>query len=110
MKLDKRQRDSEHIEGILNAYLETARYAYAYMFLTKRTPSMRALEDRQAQVRDYYNFAVQQTLAVMYEYYGRHRPMNVDVTKDVRLQSGNWKITIRTRDVRFASKRQFPKI
>jgi len=108
MKLDKRQRDSEHIEGILNAYLETARYAYAYMFLTKRTPSMRALEDRQAQVRDYYNFAVQQTLAVMYEYYGRHRPMNVDVTKDVRLQSGNWKITIRTRDVRFASKRTIP--
>ena len=108
MKLDKRQRDSEHIEGILNAYLETARYAYAYMFLTKRTPSMRALEDRQAQVRDYYNFAVQQTLDVMYEYYGRHRPMNVDVTKDVRLQSGNWKITIRTRDVRFASKRTIP--
>ena len=108
MRLDKHRRDREHVEGILNAYLETARHAYAYMFWTERTPSMRALEDRQAQVRDYYNFAVQQTLAVMYEYYGRNYPMNVDVMRDVRLQSGNWKITIRIQDVRFASERAIP--
>ena len=108
MKLDKQRRDSEHIEGILNAYLETARHAYAYMFWTKRTPSMRALEDRQAQVRDYYNFAVQQTLSAIYEYYGRPHPTNIDVMKDVHLQSRNWKITIQTRDVRYASRRTIP--
>ena len=108
MKLDKQRRDSRHLNGILNAYLETARHAYAYMFWTKRTPSMRALEDRQAQVRDYYNFAVQQTLSAIYEYYSKHHPMNVDVMSDIHLKSGNWIITIRTRDVRFASRRKIP--
>ncbi|MDD4357474.1 MAG: alpha/beta hydrolase, partial [Smithellaceae bacterium] len=108
IKLDKRRCDGEHMEGILNAYLETARHAYGYMFWTKRTPSMRALEDRQAQVRDYYNFAVQQTLAAIYECYGKHHPMNVDIKKDTHLQSGDWKITIQTRDVRFASRRTIP--
>jgi pimeloyl-ACP methyl ester carboxylesterase len=106
--LDKHRRDREHVEAILNAYLETAKHAYTYMFWTERTPNMRALEDRQAQVRDYYNFAVQQMLAVIYEYYGSNYPMNVDVMKDIPLQSGNWKITIRIQDVRFASKRTSP--
>lgn len=108
MGLDKPPRDSEHIESILNAYLETARYAYAYLFLTKRTPNMRALEDRQTQVRDYYNFAVQQTLIAMFEYYRKHPTTDVDHERDTHLRSGNWNVTIRTEDVRLADKRNLP--
>jgi len=108
IKLDKPPRDSEHIEAILNAYLETARYAYAYLFLTKRTPNMRALEDRQAQVRDYYNFAVQQTLTAMFEYYRKNPPTDDESARDTRLRSGTWRVTIRTADVRLPDGRNLP--
>ena len=47
------------METRLNALLETARHAYAYLFLTARKPDQRAFEDRQTQVRDWYNHAVQ---------------------------------------------------
>jgi hypothetical protein len=43
----------------LHAYLESARYAYAYLFFTARHPQDRAFETRQSQVLDFYNFAVQ---------------------------------------------------
>ncbi|MDX1667822.1 MAG: alpha/beta fold hydrolase [Limnobacter sp.] len=47
----------------LIAFLEVARHAYAYLFFTERMPAARVLEDRQGQVRDYYNFAVQQSIS-----------------------------------------------
>ncbi|CFB63882.1 Alpha/beta hydrolase family protein [Pandoraea apista] len=40
-------------------WLRSARYAYAYLFYGDRPSSERAFEDRQTQVRDYYNYAVQ---------------------------------------------------
>ncbi len=46
----------------IEAWLETARHAYAYLFFTARNPRDRAFEDRQTQVRDYYNYAVQQAI------------------------------------------------
>lgn len=47
----------------LSAFLQAARHAYAYLLFTERAPGVRVLEDRQGQVRDYYNFAVQQTIS-----------------------------------------------
>lgn len=47
----------------LNAFIESARHAYAYLLFTERKPGNRVLEDRQGQVRDYYNFAVQQAVS-----------------------------------------------
>lgn len=44
----------------IDAWLEAARHAYAYLFFSERRPGERAFEDRQTQVRDYYNHAVQQ--------------------------------------------------
>ena len=44
----------------LGAYLEAARHAYAYLFFSERSSSERSFEDRQTQVRDYYNYSVQQ--------------------------------------------------
>ncbi len=108
IKLDKPPRDSGRIEPILNAYLETARHAYAYLFLTERTPSMRALEDRQTQVRDYYNFAVQQMLTTLFEYYHRQPPQGTDGERGTSLQSGLWRITFRNEDVRLPNLRKIP--
>lgn len=63
-------RDEDAIAG---AWLETARHAYAYLFFTARTPGERAFEDRQTQVRDYYNFAVQQASQLLFKSYQRIR-------------------------------------
>ena len=46
-------------DAALDAWLEAARYAYAYLFYSGRSPSDRAFEDRQTQVRDYYNYAAE---------------------------------------------------
>lgn len=63
-----KERDSQPMsEAALDAWLEAARYAYAYLFFTGRTPSQRAFEDRQTQVRDYYNYAAEQTAAVVFQ-------------------------------------------
>jgi hypothetical protein len=47
----------------------TARHAYAYLFFTARKPRDRAFEDRQTQVRDYYNYAVQQAITGLFRRY-----------------------------------------
>lgn len=47
-------------QATLDAWLRAARYAYAYLFFTERVPSERAFENRQTQVRDYYNYAAEQ--------------------------------------------------
>jgi pimeloyl-ACP methyl ester carboxylesterase len=48
-------------------WLEAARYAYGYLFFTTRQPGERAFEDRQTQVRDYYNYAVQQSMTLLFD-------------------------------------------
>lgn len=56
-----------HSDAALDAYLEVARHAYAYLFFTAREPGQRAFEDRQTQVRDYYNYAVQQVMTGLFQ-------------------------------------------
>ncbi|HQR61316.1 MAG TPA: alpha/beta hydrolase [Methylophilaceae bacterium] len=53
----------------LNAWLEVARHAYAYLFFSERSPDARAFEDRQTQVRDYYNLAVQEAASLVFASY-----------------------------------------
>lgn len=53
-------------DAAMDAWLEAARYAYAYLFFSGRAPSDRAFEDRQTQVRDYYNLAAEQTASVVF--------------------------------------------
>ena len=53
-------------DAALGAWLEAARHAYAYLFFSERTPGDRAFEDRQTQVRDYYNHAVQQAASGLF--------------------------------------------
>ncbi|APA71303.1 hypothetical protein YQ44_10985 [Janthinobacterium sp. 1_2014MBL_MicDiv] len=59
---------------LLAAWLESARYAYAYLFYTTRTPGQRAFEERQTQIRDYYNYAVQKAVGNLFRHRGEYRP------------------------------------
>lgn len=49
------------------AFLQSARAAYLYLFYSNRTIDMRALEDRQTQVRDYYNLSAQTAVQLLYQ-------------------------------------------
>lgn len=49
----------------LDAYLQSAQLAYAYLFLTPRTVGQRALETRQSQVSEFYNYAVQRSVSYL---------------------------------------------
>lgn len=57
----------------IQAWLEAARHAWAYLFFTNRKPSERAFEDRQVQVRDYYNYAVQQAVTGLFALSRNHK-------------------------------------
>ncbi|NMY13004.1 alpha/beta hydrolase [Pseudomonas veronii] len=95
-------------EGRTDAFLESARYAYAYLFLTTRSPSQRALEDRQSQVRDYYNFSVQQALSELFERYRGRPPQAEDDRGNFRLRAGRWTVFGRMENVRLANERFLP--
>jgi hypothetical protein len=92
---DKATANSEG-DAAIEAWLETARHAYAYLFFTARKPRDRAFEDRQTQVRDYYNYAVQQAITGLYRTYQRNGLAQADVpampgTPRVP-QVGGWRI------------------
>lgn len=59
--------DAAQQKTALEAYLESARASYAYLFFTPRKPGDRALEDRQSQVRDFYNYATERVTALLFE-------------------------------------------
>ncbi|MDQ0015511.1 triacylglycerol esterase/lipase EstA (alpha/beta hydrolase family) [Variovorax boronicumulans] len=75
----------------IEAYLETARHAYAYLFFTARKPRDRAFEDRQTQVRDYYNYAVQQAITGLFSRYRQSGRVGDDAMPRVP-QVGAWRI------------------
>ncbi|KRG79167.1 hypothetical protein ABB30_01845 [Stenotrophomonas ginsengisoli] len=77
-----------------DAWLETARYAYAYLFFSGRTPSQRALEDRQLQVRDYYNHAVEQVTSGLFER-AREQAAAGGSGTGIHVAEQGWKITAR---------------
>ena len=77
-----------------HAWLEAARHAYAYLFFSGRSPDQRALEDRQLQVRDYYNTAVEQVTAVLFER-AREQAANGGSGTQLQLAEQGWKITAR---------------
>ncbi len=53
-------------DAALDAYVQSARAAYAYLFFTRRTPESRTFEIRQAQVVGFYNYAVSRALVTFF--------------------------------------------
>ncbi|MFC5741535.1 esterase/lipase family protein [Dyella tabacisoli] len=66
IKSERADRDAIMDDQTFDAYLKAARYAYAYIFLTKRQPAERVFEFRQEQVIGFYNLSVQRTLARLF--------------------------------------------
>ena len=74
---------------LLNDFIQTAKYSYAYLFFSGRKISDRALEDRQTQVKDYYNFAVQNVIEQLY------RANKGKTLTDFPVREGRWNIYIK---------------
>jgi hypothetical protein len=83
----------------LDAWLQAARYAYAYLFFTPRAPSQRAFEDRQTQVRDYYNYATQRVVSSLFERW-RARAASGQASASAAIQAGTWTVTSELGDFR----------
>jgi pimeloyl-ACP methyl ester carboxylesterase len=69
----QRSAPGSHGSDEIEAWLEAARHAYAYLFFSSRKPSERVFEDRQTQVRDYYSHAVEQAITGLFHHtQGQH--------------------------------------
>lgn len=77
-------------DAALDAWLEAARYAYAYLFYSGRSPSDRAFEDRQTQVRDYYNYAAEKAAVVLFVRARAAALAGEDYTKPLTV--GSWSL------------------
>lgn len=66
--LAQRAAPGSHGSDEIDAWFEAARHAYAYLFFSSRRPSERMFEDRQTQVRDYYNHAVEQAITGLFHH------------------------------------------
>ncbi|WP_394673288.1 esterase/lipase family protein [Limnobacter sp.] len=93
----------------LSAFLESAKHAYAYLFFTSRTPDLRAMEDRQAQVRDYYNFSTQQAVVGLFNRYRDQLERSVSQDKTYLLDFDPWQVSGSTAGISLSHKGQLPK-
>lgn len=78
----------------VDAWLEAARHAYAYLFFSGRSPAERALEDRLTQVRDYYNNAAEQAAAMVFER-AREQALDGGSGSAVKLSASGWTVSAR---------------
>ncbi len=63
LQAERSQRGAVMDDATLDAFLQSARCAYAYLFYTVRSPADRAFELRQVQVTWFYNLAVQRAMS-----------------------------------------------
>lgn len=89
-------------DAALDAYLQSARAAYAYLFFTERTPESRTFEIRQAQVVGFYNYAVSRALVTFFNELssGSHREWGY--------QRAGWKWLHPDTDVVFGTDQRIP--
>ena len=92
----------------MHAYLQSARHAYAYLFFSERTASERALEDRQTQVRDYYNYSVQQAVTRLFDEQQQDLRDTLDHSGNFSVHSGSWHISGKLKNLRLSREQQLP--
>ncbi|MCK9511718.1 MAG: alpha/beta hydrolase [Pigmentiphaga sp.] len=77
----------------LHAWLEAARHAYAYLFLTERGPNERAFEDRQIQMLDTYNYATQEAVGALFAFQRQQAATGVNAAGIARaLAATGWRL------------------
>ena len=86
----------------LQALMESIRHAYAYLFFTGRRPGERAFEDRQTQVRDWYNYAVQEASTLLFEesMVGQADAAGAGGSLEGRMQRAGWTFHVDLANVR----------
>ena len=76
---EKQKQQQETYDQCLDQQLymldKSIRYSYAYMFKTKRQPKERIFDNRQVQIRDFYNLALAKLVTA---YALRHKPTVVE--------------------------------
>lgn len=81
---DKQQQKQTAQQTCLDQQLtmldKSLRYSYAYMFQSKRAPEDRIFDNRQVQIRDFYNQAIAKMVSV---YAVRHKPSQMPKTIQV---------------------------
>ncbi|PKG53699.1 hypothetical protein CXF87_06150 [Halomonas sp. MES3-P3E] len=100
--------DIPSTEADIYAWIEVARHAYAYLFFSERSPGERAFEDRQIQVRDYYNYSVQQIVSGLFQ---QNLSAIEDKSRSYSLDTprlSGWKVTTDLTGVRFAGDIDLP--
>ncbi|WP_431023390.1 lipase family alpha/beta hydrolase [Halomonas sp. H5] len=110
------EREADDPEASFAAYLESARHAYGYLFLTERAPGARALEGRQFQVRDFYNYATQQAVARLFDDYraglaeivSDAEPVAARGEDDVWLERAGWRLGVDMESVRLPGQQTLP--
>ena len=93
------------------AWMEAARHAWAYLFFTGRNPAARAFEDRQTQVRDYYNYAVRQAVTGLFSdraHLAPTLPRDLASMHGDRLHWQQWQIAIDLSDIYEPAERTLP--
>jgi pimeloyl-ACP methyl ester carboxylesterase len=102
----------QQVEGLWTdeqfaVWFEAARHAYAYLFFNPRTTGERTFEDRQTQVRDYYNYAVQETATALFQ---RIKLNGATRPGDAELQRvGEWTLRTDMRGVRLPAGLPMPR-
>jgi pimeloyl-ACP methyl ester carboxylesterase len=96
LKAEKGRRGSLPNDEALNAYLQSAHYAYGYLFFTERDPSERVFDLRQSQVTEFYNFAVQRVITDFFD----ALPLKDTTWQQIPL--AGWTVLRPTSDVRLA--------
>ena len=87
------------------AWLETIRYAYAYLFFGDHTPGERAFEDRQTQVRDWYNYAVEHAATGLFEV---RQQMPTQLSAQTRWNIAGWELRLDMRSARLPGSTAVP--
>ncbi|WP_434946758.1 esterase/lipase family protein [Luteimonas sp. SDU82] len=95
-------------EPQIGLWLEAARRAYAYLFFSERSPGERAFEDRQTQVRDYYNYAAQQAAIELFEL-ASSQPAQAGTSLPGLMQYAGWDIEVALGSVRLPEGVALPK-
>lgn len=70
-------RTSPDSDRTMDAWLKAARYSYAYFLVFQQNASRLAPRDRDTQIRDYYNYAVENVTASLFRRYRRGEHSNL---------------------------------
>jgi pimeloyl-ACP methyl ester carboxylesterase len=78
------------------ALLSSIRYAYAYLMYSNRPAAARLFDNRQVQVRDFYNVAVSRLISQRFEQLTQNQPASVDLNQPILIGSQRLSLHIKS--------------